>query len=73
MLPVIVPADALPNTDFSSPKRTVRLKLTASPRVFFGSSATFMPLGSVKRCVRVSRFAGDGSNVSPATAVASPL
>ena len=73
MPPVTAPSDALPKTDFSSPKRSDRLKLTASPRVFFGSSATFMPLASVKRCVRASRLAGDGSNVSPAAAAASPL
>ena len=47
-------------TDFSSPKCSATLKLTASPRVFFGRSATFMPLASVKRCVRASRLAGVG-------------
>ena len=41
-------------------------KRTDPPRVFFGSSATFMPPGSVKRCARASRFAGVGSNASPA-------
>ena len=73
MPPVTAPIDALPATDFSSPKRSVMPKLTDSPRVFFGSSATFMPLGSVKRCVRASRFAGDGSNASPAATAVSPL
>ncbi len=71
--PVSAPCVALPNTDFSSPKCRARLKLTASPRDFFGSSATFIPFPSVKRCVRASRLEGDASNASPVTVAASPL
>ena len=73
MPPVTAPIADLPATDFSSPKRSVMLKFTDSPRVFFGSSATFMPLGSAKRCARASRLAGDGSNDSPAATAVSPL
>ena len=59
------PVACLPTADFSSAKRSVSTKLTAPPRVFFGSSASFMPLGSVRRCVRASRFAGLVSKASP--------
>ena len=73
MAPVNWPSACLPNADFSSAKCSDSVKLTPSPRVFFGSSATFMPLGNAKRCVRASRLAMLVSKVSPSVAVASPL
>ena len=58
---------------FSSPNRSVIAATTGAPRVFFGSSATFNPDGSVDRVVRDSMLAGAGSKASPAATAVSPL
>ena len=46
---------------------------TVCARVFLGSSASWVPPGSVPRVVRLSMLAGEGSNASPATSAVSPL
>ena len=67
------PRGDMPFSDVSSPWCRRSWTCTVSPRVFFGSSATFMPFGSANRCVRASRLAGVGSNDSPAATPGSPL
>jgi hypothetical protein len=63
----------VPFSDSSVPKRIRSEKRTISPRVFLGIIASVMPLASLTRCVRASRFAGVGSNASPAATAVSPL
>ena len=65
---------ALPRFVFtaSSPQRSPSCATTVSPRVFFGSSVSFMPDGSVRRMIRASMFCGVGSNTSPAVTSPGP-
>ncbi len=65
---------ALPRFVFaaSSPQRRASCATTVPPRVFFGSSVSFMPEGSVRRMMRASMFCGVGSNASPAATSDAP-
>ena len=65
---------ALPRFAFaaSSPQRRPSCATTVPPRVFFGTSVSFMPEGSVRRTMRDSMFWGVGSNTSPAATSPAP-
>ncbi len=64
---------ALSCSDSKSPVRRVSTAETASPRLFFGSRASCMPLSRVASEVRVAMFAGDGSKASPAVMASRPV
>ena len=63
---------ALPASDSSVPWRNAALKFTAAPRLAFGINAICTPLAKVALRVRLSMFAGVGSNASPCATASRP-